>query len=320
MPTSTEKRCAHCGKEGSKRCLGCLGAPEHQLGDAGETVYCSKDCQEKGRAKHKYRCKKLKKRIILFRVGRMLKATVLAYREVLFPINIKSVELRNGTLCFDYDTQAGPELVPFPEGLTDDKNLKEAALMINQCEAVPHLISPLARHFFPAFKPMALIRFDLDVIPVIPVQMSKELEWDPMHTILKVILKDESWALDLTGRQYGYPEYIQPWGQYLEKKWRKRGAASLQCIGPYRMADEMGDLDEVFRLTAARPGIWIFRNATDRFARRHFQAFAKSRFNELSAKELLRGTDEEFDKKVGEFAGEVKALMTKFMQNFEQIP
>ncbi|KAI6085630.1 hypothetical protein F4821DRAFT_260765 [Hypoxylon rubiginosum] len=99
MSTSTEKRCAHCGKEGSKRCLGCLGAPEHQLGDAGETVYCSKDCQEKGRAKHKYRCKKLQRRIVLFRVGRLLKATVLAYREVLFPINIKAVESRAMEPC-----------------------------------------------------------------------------------------------------------------------------------------------------------------------------------------------------------------------------
>ncbi|KAI1765112.1 hypothetical protein GGR53DRAFT_465772 [Hypoxylon sp. FL1150] len=317
MSTGEEKHCAHCGKQASHRCLFCVGAPEYKAGDAVETMYCNKRCQKKGWVSHKYRCKKLQKRIALCRVGKIMEAVALAYREHVFPVNYKAIEMRDGVLCFDFDPYAGPKLGKFPEGLTSDKNLRKAALLNNMCVTVLHLLSPLAKHFFPAFRAILITTFDVIATPFIPIQLTTNYDFKPLHTILKVSLEEENWALDITARQFGYPEIVQPWDDYLRQK--MLSSKSPKYMGIYHTHDIMGDLVEILEEPGAMSQSFLIRHHTDCRARMHFVEFAYSRFNERSAKDFLSGSDEVFQKKVDELAGEVKELMAKFMEDYEQV-
>lgn len=153
MPTTNEiKHCANCGAEASKRCLGCIDAPEYHDGDATETVYCNPDCQRKNWPTHKPRCLQLKKRIMLSRIGYLMKAAVIAYQSCAFSVNLTAMEMRDGTLWLTFGPFGNPGIAAFPENLTTDENLRETALLNNQCMAALYLGAPLARHLFPGKK------------------------------------------------------------------------------------------------------------------------------------------------------------------------
>ncbi|KAI1781400.1 hypothetical protein F4818DRAFT_436592 [Hypoxylon cercidicola] len=312
MASNQTKHCANCGAEAWKRCLGCIDAPEYEDGDAAETVYCNHRCARRYWRTHKSRCRLLQKRITLSRVAHLLKATILAFRECVFYQNMTLAELRDGILWLDFDRMGSVKLGAFPSQLTSDKNVKESALLNNQCMAAPCILAPLAGHLFPVAGITSVVKLDVAVNALIPYRVIGYDNWDPQHSLLKLQVGDESWILDITGCQYGYPDLITPFHKYEQNKVRGGVIKDEQYAGPYDTNDTTGDLQEIgsHRNGRARSA----RLVAEHNARKHFTAFVKTYFDDKSAKDFLSGPTSEFNERVAGFADEVKALMTDFME------
>ncbi|KAI0181111.1 hypothetical protein GGR52DRAFT_583536 [Hypoxylon sp. FL1284] len=309
-------RCANCGKEASRTCPGCAGAPEYKPGDATETVICSTDCLRDLWQTHRFRCGMMQKRIKLRRLAYLMKESAKAYRECVFYQNLQGVELRHGTLYFDFNSFGNPNLGPFPETLTSDKDIKESVVFNNQCMAVLYLLAPLASQFFPAAKIDTARKLNVMVDPVIPYRVVGGDDWEPLHTILEVHMGEEQWILDLSGRQYGYPEILEPLDEYVKSKIRGGTLEPSAIDEEYDTDDGTGDLDEMWgTLPVNRRTV---RLQADIMARRHFIRFARCRFNEGSAREFLSGNAQVFEGRVESFVEEIKTLMTGFMNEYNR--
>lgn len=148
MEPATFTACANCGKHGTMRCAGCISAPEYSPGDSTFTAYCNRDCQKNHWPNHKPRCRALKQRKNLLRIAKLLKATLLKYREVVFDLDFSEMEFKDGVLYL-HRSQPSLNTVPkrsrFPDHLTNDSAHKEAALTLNQCSMAMSLSGPMSR-------------------------------------------------------------------------------------------------------------------------------------------------------------------------------
>lgn len=129
------------------RCTRCVGALEYKPGETAGVVYCNRGCQTTQWLDHKSQCNVMDRRKKLLRVATILKATLLAYREYVFDLDIERIEFREGALCL----QMGSDLdrlchTHFLNHLTANIEYKEAALANNQCTLAMALLGPLARH------------------------------------------------------------------------------------------------------------------------------------------------------------------------------
>lgn len=146
-PSVVATICNNCGRNATKKCTGCDGAPIYTSPDPTVT-YCNRGCQTAHWPSHKAQCAILKRRKKLLRAATLLKATLLAYRECVFDIDILQIEFRNGVLNLNLNPRPNhrrPYNTAFPNILTDNVIHKEAALAINQCTLAMALLGPLAR-------------------------------------------------------------------------------------------------------------------------------------------------------------------------------
>jgi hypothetical protein len=144
---STFTRCANCGTLASIRCSGCMDAPEYESREAFGVVYCNRDCQTTRWLNQKAQCNAMQGRKKLLRIATILKATLLAYRECIFDVDIERIGFREGALWLQLGSaQDRPCHTHFPNHLTANVEYKEAALANNQCTLAMALLGPLARH------------------------------------------------------------------------------------------------------------------------------------------------------------------------------
>jgi hypothetical protein len=143
-----QAKCANCGTDATTRCSGCMDAPEYQLGDSPGVVYCDRDCQRKHWVNHKGHCNAMRKRKKLLRAAMILRSAILAYREMIYDIDLTKIDFHDGILYLHRNLR--PPTTParrglFPSHLSSNIEHKQAALVINQCTAAMALLGRLAR-------------------------------------------------------------------------------------------------------------------------------------------------------------------------------
>lgn len=129
-------------------CSGCQNVPEYIPGDAPGTVYCNRECQKAHWPVHKSLCNILRRRKVILRTAKTLKAALLVYRETVFDMELIKLEFRDGTLFIHQkmrDIEARAKRGPFPSDATDNVQHKEAALLNSQCTMAMSLLCPLTR-------------------------------------------------------------------------------------------------------------------------------------------------------------------------------
>lgn len=145
MVSQTLGVCATCDRPATMRCAGCKDAPDYLPGDALDTFYCDRDCQIKTRETHKNRCRNLSRRIALHRAAKILKTALLAYREMVYDLNLTHIESKDGILRLHQMPKTRPMRCVFPGHLTNSIEHKEAALLVNQCTTAMVLLGRLTR-------------------------------------------------------------------------------------------------------------------------------------------------------------------------------
>lgn len=146
--SSSTSKCATCGTDASKRCAGCMDAPEYESGDSTDIMYCSRDCQKSHWASHKIQCKGLQQRKKLLRAAIVLKAALLIYREATYDIDLTKVDFEGGTLRLFQKQRpitAQSNRGPFPSHLVANNKYKEAVLAHNSCTTAMALLGRLTR-------------------------------------------------------------------------------------------------------------------------------------------------------------------------------
>ncbi|PMD46812.1 hypothetical protein L207DRAFT_577655 [Hyaloscypha variabilis F] len=214
IPTPTH-RCFRCNKLATSCCAGCKDAPSPIRID---TYYCSRDCQRASwRNGHKEICQLLHTTRTLYRAGAFLQEIFYKYRERVFDRNIVKVEAKNGKLYLhekDFENKSAELLshsdfvFPFPDHFVDS--------LAWMHEAIKYLLKDLVS--------------EITEVEVIPKNHKREViaidddcvtgQGVGSHSIIKLTLEygGESYALDLTGAQYGYYDPINPWPDYLNTR------------------------------------------------------------------------------------------------------
>jgi hypothetical protein len=148
MALKSPAECANCGIETKTMCSRCSHAPEYQSGDSRVVFYCSRECQVVDWPNHKDYCKNMQQRKILLRAGQVLKAAMLAYREIVYDVDLTKIEYRDGVLYLHQNQRpvlSRSKRGPFPNHMTDNIEHKEAALVKSQSTAAMALLGPLTR-------------------------------------------------------------------------------------------------------------------------------------------------------------------------------
>ncbi|KAI0834855.1 hypothetical protein F5Y06DRAFT_278080 [Hypoxylon sp. FL0890] len=322
MESAPVNKCAKCGTEASKRCTGCLDAPEYESGDSLEIFYCSSDCQRQHRQAHKAECNIRKTRKKLLRTAMLMKATFMAYRECVYALPLSDIELRDGELILHVDPfgkPIRPWLSHFPEDATTNNEHKEAAMACDECIAAICLLNRLTRHLLKGF---------ISSIQVSVAHVKPSIPWkykfhnaDPeycrhpeRHVVLLVKLGGERWVIDVTGCQFGFPEIISPYEKYCKDRVHRIS----EELFPY-IETETSDLNKPLPLSGDEHRNWILmaHRKHERAARRHLAALIEERFidgPQDPTRSFFDSTQEGFRVQLDRFVADVKEHMTEFIR------
>ncbi|KAF5002171.1 hypothetical protein FGRMN_547 [Fusarium graminum] len=153
----------------------CLDAPEYAPGDSADTFYCSRECQTEDWPNHKKKCNNLKRRKSLVRAVKLLKATFIAYREVMFDLHVTKIKTCGRALVVAHDRKRLGWPAGFPGHLISNSEHKEAVLVKSMAWNSLSLLVPMTR----------------------------------------TVLAGEEWVIDITGRQFGMQDALLPFQKYM---------------------------------------------------------------------------------------------------------
>lgn len=139
--------CTHCATSSTTLCSGCKDAPAYETDTIVNTAYCSRECQAAGWKAHRTVCNARQRRKKLLCIAKTLKAAFLAYRERVFNLDIRKIELKGNVLHLQ-DNEAGQKNKTGPFKLPEDIPLehKEAVLAACQSSCASSLLGPFAHH------------------------------------------------------------------------------------------------------------------------------------------------------------------------------
>ncbi|KAF5634667.1 hypothetical protein F52700_5860 [Fusarium sp. NRRL 52700] len=313
METIHPTRCASCGTQATMRCAGCKDAPDYDPADSITVVYCGRECQTKHWTGHKSRCRIMKQRKILLRAAAVLRAALLAHREILYDIDLTKIEAKDGMLYLYQKPRAVTSRVkwgPFPSHLTSNVQHKEAALTINQCTKATALLSRLTSKLLTGVQSDAEvldIRIRKQLLPpkLIP---GPELS-DCPHTVIKITLlsTNELWVIDTAGCQYGFREVLVPFKKYMADK-----AYQVEGVPTTYNWTETKDLDYFSTLPIMNTSRAQKQDReVERKARLHFADFVDKHVNA----NILDGSASEFGNKLDSLVEELKVHMQSFAES-----
>ncbi|KAG5749865.1 hypothetical protein H9Q72_007187 [Fusarium xylarioides] len=306
--------CAHCGNASTVGCSHCVGAPEYHDGDAVTTFWCSSECQAAHEPTHQEYCYNLQQRKTLLRTSKLLKAALLAYKEVVYDIHVTRIEHDedNGTLVLTH-TPNRIERHPFPSHLTGTEDHKQAALLVNQCTMSISLLGPMARGLLAGI----VSRMDVAVVEIQNPPLT--VNFHPpdgimtdrkFHTIIEATMNPsgERWLIDVTGCQYGFRDILLP----LEKYIAQNNCSSYELLQPYGHT-ETTDQDELPRspliiLTRGPNEQQLADIEIEKGYRRHFAALVRVVINQG----LTQGSDAQFAVTLDELAYRVITYMSSY--------
>ncbi|KAJ5649580.1 uncharacterized protein N7484_003303 [Penicillium longicatenatum] len=249
----------------------------------------------------------MKLRRKLLRVATLLKACMLAYREVVYVMDLTDLRSKDEVYRYIEVNHTGTKCLhrvhaPFSTTLTPKPEHAEVALLFNQGTAAMHLFSRLTKKLFEG----------LDVTPTVAeIEMEKpkipvKTGGGPIpkyfpHTVMvvRIDLTTEFWILDPTGAQYGIQDVFVPWKHYVEEY-----EVSLTKEYPFPVT-ETQDLDYF----ATLPGATTFaaKIAKERQARIVFSSFVDC----LVIENLLGVSETDFTRWVGEFQERLKEHLNR---------
>ncbi|KAF5536071.1 zinc finger MYND-type [Fusarium mexicanum] len=305
--------CASCGTQATLRCAGCTDAPDYDPGDSMTVVYCGQDCQTKHWTEHKSRCRVMKQRKVLLRAATILRSALLVYREILYDIDLRKIEAKDGMLYLYQEQRAVTSRIkwrPFSDHLTSNIQHREAALTINQCTMATALLSRLTRKLLtgPHSNTEVLdIRIGKPLLPpkLVP---GPDLSYCP-HTVIKVrlLFTKELWIIDTAGCQYGFREVLVPFNKYIADK-------SCQVVGEPTTYNwtETKDLDYFSTLPLMNSSRAQKQDReVERKARLHFTDFVDRHINA----NILDGSASEFGNKFNSLVERLKIHMLRFAES-----
>ncbi|EHK50487.1 uncharacterized protein TrAtP1_007597 [Trichoderma atroviride] len=306
MITQTLGVCATCDKPATMRCAGCKDAPDYLPGDALDTFYCDRDCQIKTRETHKDRCRNLSRRIALHRAAKILKTALLAYREMVYDLNLTHIESKDGILRLHQIPKTRPMRCVFPGHLTNNIEHKEAALLVNQCTTAMVLLGRLTRKLLSGV-PLTFEIVDLEVgKPRFPAKLYPAPESSGVpHTVIIIgrLFVGETWIIDTTGCQYGFKDVLVPFKRYLEDH-------QCRMLGERTTYDatETKDLDYYAELPFMNTGLQKEDRKIERRARLHFAKFVDAQITP----DILQGPSKVFEEKRLSLESDLKLYMQSY--------
>jgi hypothetical protein len=128
--------CICCRSPTTKRCIGCLGAPDYDNNPSMSTFYCSFECQKSDWPRHRTECRKLQARKSLSRVASLLQAIIYKIKLHATTLEITSVHVE-GTTVYLNGPLPNPlcalQMKPFPVHLFENQAILESALVYTTC-------------------------------------------------------------------------------------------------------------------------------------------------------------------------------------------
>ncbi|KAL3417690.1 set domain-containing protein 5 [Phlyctema vagabunda] len=325
---NSHTKCAKCGAPARLRCSGCTEAPEYKSDEAIQPVYyCNGKCQGEHWPEHKAPCGVMQKRKKLLRIASILKATILAYRECAYDLDIERIEFRRdeGVLLLHHRSQIAldyPLYIPFPQLVATEDIHREAALAWNQCTLSVGLFRPLARYLLEGVSCETNITAVSIGKPELSIKVmcgSVEIKDGhvPSHTILVAELptnqqhnSNEEWVIDPTGCQYGLRDALVP----LEKYTRDNQCREEEWLEAWT-STETSDIDFALASPSTTPAEKLDLE-TERATRLHFASFIRAHIGKNGAdfaNGLLSSSEAVFKAKLDVFLMDVKMHMTEFV-------
>ncbi|CAG8888172.1 unnamed protein product [Penicillium egyptiacum] len=313
MATKPSVECAKCGTGTKTICLGCSHAPEYQSGDSQVVLYCSRRCQIMDWPNHKDHCKNMQQRKILLRAAQVLKAAMLAYREIVYDVDLTQIDYRDGVLYLHQNQRSASSQSkrgPFPNHMTDNIEHKEAALVKSQSTAAMALLGPFTRKLLRG----VALKIETMVVnigrPRVPTRLvpGPDLHGGP-HTVLKIgrIESDETWIIDTTGCQYGFRDVLVPFDKYfLDNKCQILNGPRIYDAWETKDLDYLSTLHVFNKTKAQRQDMRL-----ERLTRHHFAVFIYLRVLD----DFLVGSNADYERKIDHFLNGLKTHIIDSIRN-----
>ncbi|KAE8142310.1 hypothetical protein BDV38DRAFT_278475 [Aspergillus pseudotamarii] len=221
-PPSSARSCAHCHSPATKRCSGCLGAPEYDEAILEPTLYCSPTCQTQHWIEHKIKCKQLQARKSLSRAATLFQAVL--YRIRLHAHTIQSAigHMDGSRVILRPVKEVTPKAYrplgpPSIELKGGDQRVFDAIVMMGSCTEAIMFLYVFVRDILSSL----CSRIEELTIEILNKEISIEnpdgipLTHTNNHHVYRVTLNNEEiWVIDPSGAQYGFSECLYTWSEF----------------------------------------------------------------------------------------------------------
>ncbi|ORX95499.1 hypothetical protein BCR34DRAFT_462614, partial [Clohesyomyces aquaticus] len=220
MTSKAHVNCSNCGEPALRKCTKCY-----------VHVYCNKKCQSTNWDLHKTVCQKIRQDTwlekIVERTAILTKELYLAFRQETYDRKVVKIEENQGKIIVHdddrYSLRKGGCFVDFPHNLVKTQNMKDAitcTLVRQDGSGYFHgLIQQMIRGLGLCVEEVEVAL--RDPRPMQIIYSGRPLtQYNTSYTHFVLRLKSASgatWAIDITGGQYGIHRAFWDWADYEEK-------------------------------------------------------------------------------------------------------